>query len=241
MTGQAIRSELLREVRLYGHLGAKFGRVHVVAVRTCREAAQALATIIPGFAQELLDHQPGHNIFAGQRDRIGSIAEDRLDAPVGRGEPISIVPVIAGAKRGGLFQIILGAAILIFAPYAAGALFGLGTSFGTSAALAIAQYGTQVGLSMILGGVAAALTPTGRNSSAPAAQNNPSYNLGTPINQTAQGVAIPVRYGRGIWGSVVVSQGISASEFESAAPITPTTPAEWPYTWMPQHVYTGAV
>jgi predicted phage tail protein len=147
------------------------------------------------------------------------------------------VPVVAGAKRGGLFQIILGAAILIFAPYAAGALFGMGTAFGTSAALAIASYSGQVGLALIMGGVVQALTPSPRNSSA---KNDPSFGFGGPVNISEQGVAIPVRYGRGIWGSVVVSQGISATEFEPAISPAPTEAGPWPYTWMPQHVYNGA-
>jgi predicted phage tail protein len=236
---EVIGTEQLREVRLYGHLAKQFGKVHVVAVHTSREAAQALAAIVPGFGQALLEHGAGFHVFAGQRDRHGEIREDRLDAPLGRGEPVCIVPVIAGAKRGGLFQIILGAAILIFAPYAAGFLTTLGST-GISAAMIVASYSGTVGLALIMGGVVQALTPSPRNGGGGSAKNDPSFAFGGPVNISEQGVAIPVRYGRGIWGSVVVSQGLSAAEFEPATSPAPTFAGPWPYTWMPQHVYHGA-
>src|SRR5574344_1910257 len=40
-------SEELRTIRLYGKLGAKFGRVHRLAVSSCAEAMQALAVLLP--------------------------------------------------------------------------------------------------------------------------------------------------------------------------------------------------
>jgi predicted phage tail protein len=76
---EVIGTEQLREVRLYGHLAKQFGKVHVVAVHTTREAAQALAAIVPGFGQALLEHGAGFHVFAAsviamvRSARIGSM------------------------------------------------------------------------------------------------------------------------------------------------------------------------
>ena len=235
-----LQSHQLREVRLYGHLAKQFGRVHHLSVSSCREAAQALAAVLPGFEAALLAHESGYNVFAGQRGRDGEVIAERLDAPLGQGEAVCIVPVVAGSKRGGLFQILLGAAILAFAPYAAGALFGAGTSFGTSAAIFIGNYGAQIGLGLILGGVVKALTPSQKGGSGSNAQNEPSYHFNGPSNTSTQGSAVPVVYGRMIVGSMVISQGMSSEEYVNAS----TTPVDngtsiLPTTWMPKYVYRG--
>lgn len=45
----------LRTVRLYGKLGAKFGRVHQLAISSPREAIKALCVLYSGFERYLAD------------------------------------------------------------------------------------------------------------------------------------------------------------------------------------------
>lgn len=228
----------LREIRLYGTLGKRFGRVHRMAVASVREAVQALGVVLPGFANYLLEHSaPGYHVFLGKRGQ-NNVGEDRLDAPVSALEPICIVPVVAGAKRGGLFQVILGAALLFFAPYAAGFLFGTGTAFGTQAALAIASFSGKIGAALILGGVVQMLSPQNKPSSSSRVDGAPSYAFDGPVNPPAQGTAVPVRYGRLIVGIIPVSGGIVTEDIVPASagsamptqPLPPEQPVD-PQTW----------
>jgi predicted phage tail protein len=46
-------NQRIRTIRLYGVLGATFGRVHKMAVETPREAIRALCIVIPGFERFL--------------------------------------------------------------------------------------------------------------------------------------------------------------------------------------------
>lgn len=215
MTALALRDPALREIRLYGVLGRRFGRVHRLAVGSAREAVQALAVVVPGFARHLLEHnEPGYQVFLDKRGGR-AVSEDRLDAPVSGREAICIVPVVAGAKRGGLAQVILGAALLFFAPYAAGALFGTGTAFGTTAGIALAKYGSTIGWGLIFGGVTAMLAPQPRMSER--ARNEASSSFGSGPDSVAMGVAVPITYGRVIVTGIPVSGGISTEELVPAS------------------------
>ena len=74
--------EKLREVRLYGIAGARFGRVHRLAVSSTAEAVRALSVLIPGFRKFLLaarDNGLTFAVFNGRRN----LGEDDLGAPVG--------------------------------------------------------------------------------------------------------------------------------------------------------------
>lgn len=228
----------LREVRLYGHLGRQFGRVHRLAVRTCREAAQALAVLLPGFERALLAHEPGVHVFRRRVSVPTNLAEERLDAPLGRGEAVCIVPAVAGAKRGGALQIIVGAA-LIAGAFVTGT-FSLASTLGVNFT-ALGSVAFSVGVSLVLGGVVQALTPiakSGGNGARP--DNAPSYAFDGPVNYATQGVAVPLVYGRCIIGSVVASQGLSSVEGtpNGSLPSLPSSPVK-AVSWMGPG-YTGA-
>jgi predicted phage tail protein len=108
-------SDQLRTIRLYGYLGAQFGRVHRLAVASCAEAVQALCVLLPGFERELMtskDRGVGYACFLGRRN----LADDQLCDLAGQ-EDIRIAPMVQGAKRGGLFTLVLGAALFFAAPY----------------------------------------------------------------------------------------------------------------------------
>ncbi len=194
-------SDKLREVRLYGRLGARFGRIHMLAVSSTAEAIRALCVLIPGFERALADsdaHGVRYACFLGKRN----IGEDQLQHPVGADE-IRIAPVVAGAKRAGLFQTVLGAVMIVV-----GAVL---TYTGVGAPIGAAMM--KMGAVMALGGVIQMLSPQQRGLSAQdSPQNGASYNFNGPVNTSAQGNPAPVLYGRMICGSAVISAGIFAED-----------------------------
>ncbi|VEI25181.1 tail assembly protein [Bordetella bronchiseptica] len=199
-------SDQMRTVRLYGRLGARFGRVHRLAVLSPGEAVQALCATLPGFEQELLDSEGGgvrFAVFVGKRN-IG--ADDLGQAVVD--EDIRIAPVIAGSKRGGLFQTILGAALVVGAGFASG-----GGAFAALGAGGFAGGVAGVGAAMFFGGIAQMLTPQAKGlGTRDNVENGVSYNFNGPIQTTAQGNCVPVLYGELLIGSAVVSAGIYAED-----------------------------
>ncbi|KVE53323.1 MULTISPECIES: tail assembly protein [Burkholderia] len=186
-------TEMLREVRLYGIAGARFGRVHRLAVSSTAEAVRALSVLIPGFRKFLLDARDNGLTFAVFNGRR-NLTEDDLSAPVG-GDAIRIAPVIIGSKSGGLFQTILGAALMVV---------------GAVASFYGQPWGAQLmglGASMALGGVVQMLSPQ-QAGLAGAADNGTSYYFNGPVNSAAQGEPVPLVYGEMVVGSKVVSSGI---------------------------------
>lgn len=194
-------NETLRTVRLYGRLGAQFGRVHRLAVNSTAEAVRALCVLVPGFETEMAS-SAGQGVayacFVGKRN----LSEDQLSHPVGDND-IRIAPMPAGAKRAGLFQTILGAAILVVSALTYNA-------YGATAGWAMM---TGMGVSLALGGVVQMLSPQQRALSAKdRAENGASYNFNGPINTSAQGNPVPVLYGHMIIGSATISAGIFSED-----------------------------
>lgn len=199
--------EKVRTVRLYGTLGARFGRVHRFVCNNTAEAVRALCQMVPGFQKFLYESKDkglGFACFIGREN----IDEDGLHYPVGN-DDIRIAPVILGSGRGGLFQIILGVALIVAAPYIAGALWGA----SATAAVAVAQYMPMVGWALALGGVAQlfARQPPGLTSR-DSPDNGASYSFNGPVNATAQGNPVPVLYGELFVGSATVSGDLFAED-----------------------------
>lgn len=200
-------SEKLRDVRLYGKLGAQFGRVHRLAVANTAEAIRALCVVLPGFEQALVSSEERgirYACFLGERN----IGEDEIRVPPGD-DVIRIAPILAGAKQGGLFQTLLGAALIVAAFYMPASI---ALPLGAKGAIA-APMMLSMGVSMALGGVVQMLSPQQRGLSAKdGPDNGASYNFNGPVNTSAQGNPVPVLYGRMIVGSAVISAGIYAED-----------------------------
>ena len=112
---------------------------------------------------------------------------------------IRIIPVIIGSKRGGIFQTVLGAALIAasFIPFLA----------------TISPYLRMAGASMMFGGVVQMLSPQpGGLSVGQNAENKPSYAFGGPVNSTTQGNPVGVLYGSREIGGAVISAGIYAED-----------------------------
>lgn len=188
-------SDKLRTVKLYGIAGARFGRVHRLAVGSTREAVRALCVTVPGFEKFMMnarDNGLTFAVFSGRRN----MAEEDLQHPVGEDE-IRIAPILVGSKKAGLFQTILGAALVVVGVFT--------SAYGGSTLIGL-------GASMMLGGVMQMLSPQTSGLAGAGPNNGTSYYFNGPVNSAAQGEPVPLVYGRMTVGSKVISSGIFAQD-----------------------------
>ncbi len=75
-------------------------------MKTGAEAIRALATQLPAFRQKLSDGW--YQVRIAGRDTGETELSARLNEPLANGAVIHIVPRLAGAKSGGVFQAVLG-------------------------------------------------------------------------------------------------------------------------------------
>ncbi|MFG0501129.1 tail assembly protein [Pseudomonas putida] len=180
---------VLRSVRLYGVLGARFGREYRLAVTSPRDAMRALAAQLPGFRTFLeTSRERGlvYAVFVGRRN----LPEAELDLGAGAAD-IRIAPVMTGSKKSGLFQTVLGAIMV-----------GVGVMTGNFALGA-------AGVGMMAGGVVSMLSPQAAGlSTKEQAENTPSYAFGGAVTTVAQGNPVAVGYGRRRIGGALISGGI---------------------------------
>lgn len=195
--------EKLVNVRLYGKLGARFGRTHHLAVKNPAEAVKALCVILDGFEQ-YLQHAKKHGmvfaVFRGKRNI------DADDMAIGSGDSdIRIAPIIEGSKKAGAFQTILGAVLVVVG--VAIAYFSGGTLAAFGAGLA------KFGALLAAGGAVQMLSPQSSGlSSRQDADNKPSYAFGGAVNTTAMGNPVAVLYGEREIGGAIISAGILAED-----------------------------
>lgn len=184
--------EKLRVVRLYGSLGAQFGRHHELVVNSPAEAVRALCSLIDGFEKfltEAKDRGLVFGVFLGKKN----IPQEHLKHAALGDTEIRIAPIVSGSKRAGLLQTVIGVALIVASYFGAPTL--------------------GVGIAMLAGGVAAMLAPQTKGiASRDEVKNRPSYAFNGPVNTQAQGNPIPILYGEMIVGSAVVSAGIYAED-----------------------------
>ena len=203
---------MLRKVKLYGKLAKFVGhRVLEADVHNAAEAVRFLIANWPALEQHMAKQH--------YKVEVGSSAltlEETL-YPIGS-EDISITPVIAGA--GNVGRIVLGAALIAAAIYLPGsnAVFGAGGGLGFGATNAAGQaifsgyaLAGNIGIMLVLSGVAGLLTPT---PTTPKSEEDPQNQFSfSGIQQTGRaGTAIPVCYGEVLTGSVVISAGIDVTQ-----------------------------
>lgn len=108
---------------------------------------------------------------------------------------IRIVPVIAGAKRAGILQTVLGIVLIVVGAYSQNPNL------------------IDAGVAMTAGGVIQMLSPQAsglRQSGSP--DNLPSYAFGSAKNTTASGNIVPICIGYRRWGGAIISASIYAED-----------------------------
>ncbi|EPE6984642.1 tail assembly protein [Citrobacter freundii] len=193
----------LTTIRLYGTLGARFGRVHKLAVQTSAEAVKALCINLDGLESYLMNAKKNGMTFAVFRGKRNIGVQDYRE--LGGGSDIRIAPIMEGAKKAGLFQTILGAVMVVA---------GIAISYFSSGTLA--TFGASLaagGVGMMAGGVFQMLSPQpkglqGRDDP----DNKPSYAFGGSVNTLAMGNPVALLYGEREIGGAIISAGIISED-----------------------------
>lgn len=211
---------MLKKVILYGELAEKYGKSWSLDVSSPSEAVRALCANNPGFKSFLATSQDrgvGYKVMVGKTYLQN---QNEIYDPSGR-QDIKIIPVVLGAKKDGLAAILIGAALLVAAPYAAAALSAGGTSGMVTGAAGMmvpattSAVGTMVsgammniGVGLIKGGIAQALATTPEE-----IKDDQNYSFNGAANTVAQGVPVPICYGQLMIGGAVISSGVTSENY----------------------------
>lgn len=190
-------------VRFYGSL-KQFGAEFRLDCQTTAEIVQALTSQIPKLRQFI---QQGLFTVRVGRDYLDNrYLEQGLSHKLKDDATVYFTPVLKGSKRGGLFGVIAGVAIIAGA-IALGPLAGI---ISTNAAWIVGS----VGASLLLGGVAQMLTKMPEMKIGTEKEKKQSTAFSNLSNMTAQGKPMPLAYGRMRVGSLIISQGVETMDTE---------------------------
>ena len=190
-------------VRFYGSL-KQFGSEFRLDCQTTAEIVQALTSQIPKLRQFI--QQGLFTVRVGRDYFDNRYLEQGLSHKLKDDSTVHFTPVLKGSKRGGLFGVIAGVAIIAGA-IVLGPLTGI---ISTNAAWIVGS----VGASLLLGGVAQMLTKMPEMKMGTEKEKKQSTAFSNLSNMIAQGKAMPLAYGRIRTGSLIISQGLEAIDVE---------------------------
>ena len=190
-------------VRFYGSL-KHFGSEFRLDCQTTAEIVQALTSQIPKLRQSI--QQGLFTVRVGRDYFDNRYLEQGLSHKLKDDATVHFTPVLKGSKRGGLFGVIAGVAIIAGA-IALGPLAGI---ISTNAAWIVGS----VGASLLLGGVAQMLTKMPEMKIGTEKEKKQSTAFSNLSNMTAQGKPMPLAYGRMRVGSLIISQGVETMDTE---------------------------
>lgn len=201
---------MVRDVRLWGSLGDKFGHHHRLAVSTPGEAMRAIDANRPGFLAfigKMHDDGIAFACFIGDEN----IDEEGLGMPLGA-ESFEIAPVIRGAgENAGVWEVIAGVVLIaaaLFLGPPGWVIGGVGLGWlGGGTALFIGM----TGFSLAMAGISNLIAPkpgfdVGQDEKD---KSRPSTFFSGAVNTVAQGQPIPVLLGEMYCGSATISLGVS--------------------------------
>tara|TARA_R100000781_G_scaffold6973_1_gene6883 strand:- start:7758 stop:8363 length:606 start_codon:yes stop_codon:yes gene_type:complete len=200
---------MLRKIKLYGKLAKFVGhRVLEAEVKNAAEAVRFLIANWPELEKHMADQY--YKVSAGDWE----ISKEELHYPTGASD-ISITPVIGGAGKG-TGKILLGVALIagaILLGPSTFAFMGIQGTTASSIGIVAANVMASTGASLVLYGVAEALTPI---PTVPEETQDPinSFSFGGIQNTSRAGVPVPVVYGKMLTGSIVVSAAIDTNQVE---------------------------
>jgi predicted phage tail protein len=218
----------MKVVKVYGALRKKLGQCRFqFEADTPAQALKALCVNFPGLEKWLLDSEKdgvGYRVTLG-KEKITEQNAALIVGPWSEREVFSITPVLAGAGGlGGQIGIGVGLIALSFLLPGAG-LFGATSIFGATAATAgtagaLTTLGVALsglGASLVLGGVAQALSPAPVQSTAVTERGREaakfeSFTFSGIVNTAKQGLPVPIAYGRVFVGSAVLSSGLDVDQ-----------------------------
>ena len=189
----------MAKIRLYGDL-KQFGDKFDMNIETAAEGLRGMFCQIKGLQQRIIDGW--FRVRINGVDMTNDNLQFGLHSRLSENAVIHIIPKVAGAKNGGVFQFIAGAIMVVV-----GAL----TSWCGGWALIAG------GIGLMVGGVAQMLTKTPKTDKAKEGLSNKNTYFSNLDNTIAQGAPVPLIYGRIKIGSKVLSQGLEVLEETAAA------------------------
>ena len=209
----------MKVVKVYGALRKRLGQCRFeFDVATPAQAIKALCVNFPGLDKWLIDSEQdgvGYRV-AVSREKATEENVAPLLMPFSDREVFSITPVIAGAGRG-VGQILVGAALIAvaIANPAAGVGVKGAIGFGSYAGGAFAASLGNIGIALVLGGVAQAISPQPElNSTLDESVQLESFTFSNVVNTSRQGMPCPIAYGRLFVGSAVLSSGLDVDQVQ---------------------------
>ena len=191
------------KIVLKGIAGERFGAEHSLNVRTPQEAMQALSIMVPGFRNFLtVSHEHGIYWKVLTNHWKDGIEYGQLSMQCSE---MVLVPITSGAASGGFFNSAFGK-ILVGAALVTTSLLLAPAASGTIAALVKSGLFT-LGSSMVLGGIVQAIAPgvpQRKTNSSGERKDTDAVVFDRAADTTAQGVPIPVLYGRYLMRSMPV-------------------------------------
>lgn len=215
-------------VHLHGRLAEEFptagspaGRaIYRFDLSTPAEAVRALALAHPGKflpALAIGEYRFVRGDFDPESGAGGMDLPPEMFAMTAVGKPLHLVPVIAGAKRGGAVKVVLGVALIAAAAVAAGPGAGFaGVAWGGEVGALGLTYGNLAGMgvSMALNGAASMLSPQPKApKSFETADRRPSFLFQGPVTTIEQGGTVPVIFGRVRVGGTIISASITNEDW----------------------------
>ncbi len=208
---------MLRKLKLYGELAEFIG--HKEFEIQVDSLAKAVSFLVNNFPQVEKYMNPQY-----YQVKVGNYAvdKDEIHHPIGQ-EDIHIVPVIAGAGRGGVGKVLLGAALI------AGAFMTGGVSF-TFAQVPLANAGAITGItgtfigkaavylgaSLVISGVSDMLFPLPKPKEFSSEQDpRLSFSFSGTQNTSRAGTPVPIVYGEIVTGSVVISGAVDTQQVQA--------------------------
>ena len=208
---------MLRKLKLYGELAEFIG--HKEFEIQVDSLAKAVSFLVNNFPQVEKYMNPQY-----YQVKVGNYAvdKDEIHHPIGQ-EDIHIVPVIAGAGRGGVGIVLLGAALI------AGAFMTGGVSF-TFAQVPLANAGAITGItgtfigkaavylgaSLVISGVSDMLFPLPKPKEFSSEQDpRLSFSFSGTQNTSRAGTPVPIVYGEIVTGSVVISGAVDTQQVQA--------------------------
>lgn len=186
----------LTQVILDGPMGKLFGKEWRLAVSTPTQALGMIEANKPGITGWIRNNKAKYAKYrvtiTDRRGKKVTVSEDAY--LLARDEPPAIIrftPITEG--RSAALRIVIGVVLIV-----------VGLMTGNA-------YLTPMGVSLLIGGLVEMLSPR------PKANNNTSddgtsYYFNGPVNTTAQGVPVPLVYGRCLVGSQAVSASVTIDQ-----------------------------
>lgn len=185
----------MKTIILHGILARKFGKSFKLAVGSTKEAMRALCVQLKGFEAFMMNAHTQGLRFAVFHDKH-NIGERELDMSH-NAQIIRVVPIVAGSKKGGLLQTILGVVMVV-----AGVVV-TGMSFGAAGAVGAGLIGAGIG--MMVGGISQMLMPKVDTQDNNQDGNKANKGFGGAVTTVAQGNPVPILYGEREIGGFILS------------------------------------